>query len=69
VRRAVCLPIRLYQRYVSPAFPDCCRYTPSCSEYAAQAIERYGVLRGCLKGMLRLMRCHPLGGSGYDPVD
>ncbi len=69
VRFAFILPIRLYQRLVSPLLGRHCRYVPTCSEYAAQAVERYGVLRGILKGTLRIMRCHPFGGSGYDPVD
>lgn len=69
VRRAFVLPIRLYQRFISPLLPPACRYEPSCSEYAAQAIERHGVVRGVLKGMWRIMRCNPLGGSGSDPVE
>ncbi len=69
IRAAFILPIRVYQRLLSPLLGGHCRYVPTCSEYAAQAIERYGVLRGMLKGTLRIMRCHPLGGSGYDPVD
>ncbi len=69
IRAGFIFPIRLYQRLFSPLLGRHCRYVPTCSEYAAQAIERYGVLRGMLKGTLRIMRCHPLGGSGYDPVD
>ena len=68
VRRAFVLPIRLYQKLISPLMPPACRYTPSCSEYAAQAIERHGVVRGILKGAWRVMRCNPFGGSGHDPV-
>jgi hypothetical protein len=68
IRQAFILPIRLYQRLLSPLMPPACRYTPSCSEYAAQAIERYGVVRGMLKGTWRVMRCNPFGGSGHDPV-
>jgi len=67
-RRAFILPIRLYQRLISPMLPSSCRYTPSCSEYTAQAIERYGIVRGVIKGAWRIMRCNPFGGSGHDPV-
>ena len=69
VRKAFILPIRLYQRLISPLLPASCRYTPSCSEYAAQAIERYGVVRGVLKGAWRILRCNPFGGSGHDPLE
>ncbi len=68
IRQTFILPIRLYQKLLSPLMPPACRYTPSCSEYAAQAIERYGVVRGILKGTWRVMRCNPFGGSGHDPV-
>ncbi len=69
IRAGFILPIRLYQRLVSPLLGSNCRYFPTCSEYAARAVERYGVLRGTLKGIVRIMSCHPFGGSGYDPVD
>ena len=57
-----------YRRLVSPWMPPACRFTPSCSEYAEEAIERHGALRGCAMAARRLLRCHPWGGSGYDPV-
>jgi len=60
--------IRFYQRAISPAFPPSCRFTPSCSEYAYQAIEKYGLGRGAWLGVHRLLRCHPLHPGGYDPV-
>jgi putative membrane protein insertion efficiency factor len=60
--------IRLYQREVSAHRPACCRFTPSCSEYAAQAIERRGALRGALLAVRRLMRCRPGGARGLDAV-
>jgi putative membrane protein insertion efficiency factor len=60
--------IRLYQLLVSPLLPPGCRYLPSCSEYAAEAIERHGAARGSWLALRRLLRCHPWGGSGYDPV-
>ena len=69
LRAAFIAPIRLYQRLISPLLPNCCRFTPSCSEYTAQAIAKYGVVRGVAKGCMRIMRCHPYGGSGYDPVE
>ena len=60
--------IRGYQLLLAPVLPPSCRYYPSCSHYAAEAIERHGPLRGSLMAVRRLLRCHPWGGSGYDPV-
>jgi putative membrane protein insertion efficiency factor len=60
--------IRFYQLFVSPVLPPSCRYWPSCSAYAAEAIEVHGAWRGTALAMRRLLRCHPWGGSGYDPV-
>ena len=60
--------LRGYKWAISPMLPAACRYVPTCSEYAAEAVERYGVLRGGLKALLRLLRCHPLTRGGYDPV-
>ena len=60
--------LRGYKWAISPMFPPACRYTPTCSEYAVEAIERYGVLRGGMKAVLRLLRCHPFAKGGYDPV-
>jgi putative membrane protein insertion efficiency factor len=57
-----------YQRWLSPLLPPACRFTPSCSEYAAEAVLRHGALRGTLLASWRLLRCHPLGGRGLDPV-
>ena len=60
--------VRTYQLLVSPLLPPACRFLPTCSEYAAEAIERHGARRGIILASRRLARCHPWGGSGYDPV-
>jgi uncharacterized protein len=60
--------IRAYQLLMSPVMPPSCRYLPTCSEYAAEAILRHGAARGAWLALKRLLRCHPWGGSGYDPV-
>lgn len=60
--------IRGYRRYLSPMLPPSCRFTPSCSLYTLQAVEKYGALRGCAMGVMRLARCHPFARGGFDPV-
>jgi putative membrane protein insertion efficiency factor len=60
--------IKVYRRVVSPMLPPSCRFTPSCSLYTLQAIEKYGLLRGGFMGVRRLLRCHPFSDGGYDPV-
>ncbi len=60
--------IKLYQLLISPLFPSSCRYTPTCSNYTLEALKKYGVLKGSWLGIKRILRCHPWGGSGYDPV-
>lgn len=60
--------IRGYRLFISPLLPPSCRFTPTCSEYAIQAIEKYGALRGVYLGARRLLRCHPFHSGGYDPV-
>ena len=62
------LLMRLYKRWVSPSLPPSCRYVPTCSEYAMEAIERYGALRGGMMAVWRLLRCHPFVKGGLDPV-
>jgi len=62
------LLIRFYQGAISPHFPSSCRFTPTCSQYAVEAIARYGPFKGLWLSVRRIARCHPWGGSGYDPV-
>ncbi len=69
LRSLVVLPIRVYQRVISPAFGDRCRYYPSCSEYAVQAVQRFGILRGLVLAGWRLLRCNPWSRGGFDPVE
>jgi putative membrane protein insertion efficiency factor len=70
--RAVALPIRFYRQFISPLTPPSCRFTPTCSAYALEAIAKHGALKGLLLALRRLSRCHPItllgGGSGFDPV-
>lgn len=68
MRTASLTLIRLYQAAISPLFGVACRYEPSCSQYAYEAIEAHGALRGTWLGLRRLARCRPGGGTGYDPV-
>ena len=62
------VPIRFYQRFISPLTPPSCRFTPTCSQYALEALRKHGPLRGLYLTVRRILRCHPWGGSGYDPV-
>ena len=61
--------IRCYQRVLSPILPRCCRFQPTCSAYAVEAIQKKGFLRGSLKAAWRILRCNPFTQGGYDPVD
>ncbi len=61
--------IRFYRKHISPKFPPCCRYTPTCSQYALEAIGKYGAIKGGWMAFKRIMRCHPLSNRDwYDPV-
>ena len=60
--------ISIYQRLISPLVGPCCRFHPTCSEYAKEALENYGLVMGIWLTIKRLSKCHPLGGSGFDPV-
>lgn len=62
------LTVRLYQEAVSPHLPASCRYTPTCSQYAVEALRKHGPLKGSWLALRRICRCHPWGGSGHDPV-
>lgn len=67
-RRFVLVLLELYKILISPFFGNCCRFYPSCSNYAKESIEEYGVMKGFYLAMRRLLRCHPLHPGGYDPV-
>lgn len=62
------LPIRFYQKCITPYTPPSCRFTPTCSEYARQALMKYGPIKGMALAVWRIIRCNPWGGYGYDPV-
>ena len=70
LKRLILAPVRFYQRVISPLKPvPTCRFTPTCSQYAIEAVERRGVLIGTLKALWRLLRCNPFCRGGYDPVE
>ena len=68
IRALALAPIRFYQRFISPALPRRCKYEPTCSRYAVQAIEEFGILRGLVLASWRLLRCNPFSHGGFDPV-
>ncbi|MBQ2009734.1 MAG: membrane protein insertion efficiency factor YidD [Anaerovibrio sp.] len=68
MKRVFLFLIDVYRRYISPLKSPCCRYIPTCSEYAMIAIERYGAMRGGWLALKRILRCHPFHEGGYDPV-
>jgi uncharacterized protein len=67
-RRVAVAPIVVYRRVISPLLPPRCKYAPSCSEYAVQAISEFGILRGLVLAVWRLLRCNPFSHGGFDPV-
>lgn len=69
MRKIFVFLIRIYQRIISPLFPPSCRFYPSCSEYAAQALTKYGVFKGGAKAVWRILRCNPFNKGGYDPLE
>ncbi|MGY3777297.1 membrane protein insertion efficiency factor YidD [Isobaculum melis] len=68
MKRLFILPIRGYQKFISPLFPPSCRYAPSCSHYAVKAIEKHGVVKGSIMGISRIIRCNPFVKGGNDAV-
>lgn len=68
MKRVLIWLVKGYRRFISPLFPPACRYTPTCSQYALEAIEKYGALKGGWMAIKRILRCHPFHPGGYDPV-
>ena len=68
MKRALLAILRFYKRHISPLLPNACIYTPTCSEYAMEAIQKHGVLKGTGLAILRVLRCNPFHEGGYDPV-
>lgn len=68
MKKAVTRAIRFYQKEISPCFPPRCRYIPTCSQYALEAVEKYGAAKGTFLATKRFLRCHPFHKGGYDPV-
>jgi putative membrane protein insertion efficiency factor len=68
MKRVVLAALRFYKAQISPALPPACRYTPTCSEYAIEAVEQYGALRGTVMAVRRVVSCNPFARGGYDPV-
>ncbi len=68
MKKPITSAIRFYQKYVSPGLPPRCRYIPTCSEYALEAVEKYGAVKGGWMAAKRIARCHPFHKGGYDPV-
>ena len=67
-RRVVLAPVLVYQRFISPGLPRRCKYEPTCSRYAVEAVNEYGILRGLVLALWRLLRCNPWSHGGFDPV-
>lgn len=69
IKKLIIFLIIVYQRYISPIKPKSCRFYPTCSEYAKLSIEKYGIVKGTIKAIKRVLRCHPFNPGGYDPVE
>ena len=69
LKKVLILLVRFYQICISPLFPPTCRFTPTCSAYFIQAVEKYGPIKGTYLGIKRILRCHPWGKGGYDPLE
>jgi putative membrane protein insertion efficiency factor len=69
MKRPVLAMLRFYKKRISPGLPAACRFQPTCSEYAYEAIEKYGMIKGGRLALWRILRCNPWGGSGWDPVE
>jgi uncharacterized protein len=68
LKKVVIAILKTYKKVISPILPDSCRFYPTCSEYAMQAVGKYGVLKGSIKSIYRILRCNPFNKGGYDPV-
>ncbi len=68
LRKLFVFPIRIWQRAISPLLPPTCRYSPTCSQYAIEAVHAHGVIKGALLAIWRILRCHPFASGGFDPV-
>ena len=68
LRKIFVIPILLYQYLISPLIPITCRFNPTCSQYSKEAIIKHGIFKGLILSIKRIIKCHPWGGSGYDPV-
>ena len=68
MKSALIALIKVYKRYLSPMIPDSCRFYPTCSQYAIDALSKYGILKGSIKAIYRILRCNPFNKGGYDPV-
>lgn len=66
--RLYLFPVRFYRRFISPLTPPCCRFTPTCSAYAVKAVERFGIIKGTVLAVWRILRCNPFCKGGYDDV-
>ena len=62
------IPVKIYQKLISPMFPASCRFVPTCSQYAVEALQKHGPIKGLYLAVKRILKCNPWGGSGYDPV-